>query len=244
MQCATEAMESAQEKSETRQGLYAQQDAARWGFWAMMIAAGSTLVTAFGTILLYKQIVLTRKAVLDTGKATEAMLRQNEIAEQAQRPWIEIMSVSVEKCGPLAEPNYEFVINSVIKVVNHGATTANIKLIYAMHLDYFMPQLSNIRNCFSEIQSLRAKSDVVFPGVEKCIPIQAMVDWPPSLVVSDPCLVVLIDYTGHDSPCHATGRIFRIGRVIYNYNQFGLTRENLDNYNFMAVEIGDLAITN
>jgi len=49
-----------------------------------------TLVAALGTLGLYWQIYLTRKAVEDTGQATKAMARQNELTEEAMRPWLEI----------------------------------------------------------------------------------------------------------------------------------------------------------
>lgn len=51
-----------------------------YGFWATLI----------GIALLSWQIILTREAVEDTGLATLAMQRQNEIAESAQRPWVSI----------------------------------------------------------------------------------------------------------------------------------------------------------
>ena len=53
---------------------------AQWGFWIAVI----------GSSLLLWQIILTRRAVEETGEATEAMRAANEIATQAQRPWVEI----------------------------------------------------------------------------------------------------------------------------------------------------------
>jgi hypothetical protein len=57
-----------------------------------MIAALSSLVTALGTVLLYQQIVLTRKAVEDTDKATAAMVRQNEIAFEKERGHLKFLN--------------------------------------------------------------------------------------------------------------------------------------------------------
>ncbi len=70
--------------------LAAQEASALWAFWMVVISFASVLITAVGTIFLYKQIVLTREAVEDTGKATLAMDRQNAIAEAAQRAWISV----------------------------------------------------------------------------------------------------------------------------------------------------------
>ncbi len=74
--------------------LAAQEASALWAFWMVVASFASVLITAVGTAFLYKQIVLTREAVEDTGKATEAMLMANEIADRndrnstmALRPW-------------------------------------------------------------------------------------------------------------------------------------------------------------
>lgn len=68
--------------------LAAQEDMAKWAFWMLAISAIGIAITAIGTSLLLWQIILTRKAVADTALATAAMNRQNELAEDAQRPWI------------------------------------------------------------------------------------------------------------------------------------------------------------
>ncbi|QIG79589.1 hypothetical protein [Stakelama tenebrarum] len=59
---------------------------AKWGFWA----------STAGLIGLFWTLYYTRKAVEDTGDATKAMVRQNELSEQAQRAWIDI-EVRVER---------------------------------------------------------------------------------------------------------------------------------------------------
>lgn len=55
-------------------------DAAVW----MAVAAFLTFaITSMGTLLIWRQVKLTREAVEDTGKATLAMERQNEIARES-----------------------------------------------------------------------------------------------------------------------------------------------------------------
>lgn len=76
-----------------KRDLAAQEATAMWAFWMAVIATFSAVVTTIGTVLLYQQINLTRRAVIDTSKATEAMHQANKIAMDAQRPWI---SVEVE----------------------------------------------------------------------------------------------------------------------------------------------------
>jgi hypothetical protein len=65
-----------------KRDLAAQESMAVWAFWALVVSAFSVFITMAGTIMLYLQIVLTRAAIKDTSKATEAMLEANEIAEK------------------------------------------------------------------------------------------------------------------------------------------------------------------
>lgn len=65
--------------------LAAQEASALWAFWIVLFSALSVLVTTVGTILLYKQIVLTRQAVEDTDEATQAMREANEIARDTAK---------------------------------------------------------------------------------------------------------------------------------------------------------------
>jgi hypothetical protein len=67
-------------------------DAASKAAWWAMIA---TFVTALGTFGLFWQIKLTREAVQDTGKATEAMEAANNLAVMAQRAWVFVDDVKI-----------------------------------------------------------------------------------------------------------------------------------------------------
>lgn len=70
--------------------LAAQESMSIWAFWLLLVSAAGTATTMIGTGFLLWQIVLTRKAVEDTGKATNAMERQNNLASAAQRAWVAI----------------------------------------------------------------------------------------------------------------------------------------------------------
>lgn len=74
--------EPAENSEAQKRDLAAQEAAAVGALWAAMLAALGLAVTSIGTILLYQQISLTRAAVKDTGKATEAMLEANKIAKR------------------------------------------------------------------------------------------------------------------------------------------------------------------
>jgi hypothetical protein len=73
-----------------KRDLAAQEASALWAFWLLTVSSFSAIVTMVATGLLLWQIILTRKAVEDTGEATEAMREANAIARQAQRPWVSI----------------------------------------------------------------------------------------------------------------------------------------------------------
>lgn len=55
-------------------------------WWAM----AGTLIAGLGTLGLYWQLILTRRAVQDTSVATEAMARQTLLTETSQRPWVKV----------------------------------------------------------------------------------------------------------------------------------------------------------
>ncbi|GGB52063.1 hypothetical protein [Blastomonas aquatica] len=77
-------------QSETESDLCAQWRAAKAAEKAADWTVYGVLASITGISLLLWQINLTREAVEDTGKATIAMERQNEIAERQQRPWVTV----------------------------------------------------------------------------------------------------------------------------------------------------------
>lgn len=71
-----------------KRDLAAQESMSVWAFWLLLVSAIGTLTTMIGTGFLLWQIILTREAVKDTGGATKAMVKANEIAQQANRAWL------------------------------------------------------------------------------------------------------------------------------------------------------------
>ena len=116
--------------------------AARAALWAMI----GTFVAALGTIGLFWQIHLTRKAVEDTGEATKAMREANEIARKAQRPWV---SIAV-KPTVLESRGAAFQFEAEVSLTNKGSMVAkNINIGWELVWAAFMP--------FTEIQVRLAK---------------------------------------------------------------------------------------
>lgn len=87
-ECIEKALRANHENQRNESDLKAQSHMADWTFWALVIASCSLGVTGIGTTLLLWQIMLTREAVVDTGKATKAMERQNDMMAEADRPWL------------------------------------------------------------------------------------------------------------------------------------------------------------
>lgn len=89
VECVTKAIESAQNKSETQQGLFAQQDSARWAFWSMMGAWVALGVTVVGVWFVKRTLDATWDALQEARDGTTAALiaaeagrRANEISEK------------------------------------------------------------------------------------------------------------------------------------------------------------------
>lgn len=136
VECVEEQIEAAEETARTEQDLTAQQQAA-WGSMIGAMWGGLGLcITAIGTALLYQQIVLTRKAVEDTGNATKAMQRQNEIAERVQRPWVSISIENIEftRFGNSLRLNLDIVTKNVGLLVARNYHLC-YKFIYSDHSD-------------------------------------------------------------------------------------------------------------
>ncbi|MDT7536067.1 hypothetical protein OVY48_21960 [Sphingobium sp. SA2] len=73
-----------------KRDLAAQEAMSVWTFWMLVVSGLMAAITTLGTVLIWKQVSLTRQAVEDTGNATKAMQDANEIARAAQRPWVAI----------------------------------------------------------------------------------------------------------------------------------------------------------
>tara|TARA_R110001606_G_scaffold88649_2_gene199636 strand:+ start:23410 stop:24351 length:942 start_codon:yes stop_codon:yes gene_type:complete len=121
-ECIEQAIASGRESQRAEYDLNAQRDMAEWAFWLLVLTGLGLSVTIVGTIGLYWQIMLTRKAVEDTGLATDAMLAANEIAKAAQRPWLKIEILSI---GPVERRRRDvFFIHHSLKISNTGHSPA------------------------------------------------------------------------------------------------------------------------
>lgn len=100
--------------------LAAQESMAAWAFWMAFFSGITTVITSAGTFLIWRQVKLTREAVEDTGKATMAMERQNDLTEIAQRPWLKIEAT----VSHVERTVSSFTVRCDITVTNVGKTVA------------------------------------------------------------------------------------------------------------------------
>lgn len=121
-ECVEKAVSDNREQQRSEADLRAQREMADWAFWMLIVSTASLGVTSIGTIFLAWQIMLTREAVEDTGKATKAMERQNDIAEDSAirqlRAYVSIGEVSIN------EPFGEGAAYISVIVKNDGTTPA------------------------------------------------------------------------------------------------------------------------
>ena len=79
-ECIAKIVAAERESQRGESDLAAQWKAANWVMWAGILAGAQLVATAFGLFYIRETLRATLKAVEDTGKATKAMERQNEIA--------------------------------------------------------------------------------------------------------------------------------------------------------------------
>ncbi|MXO58129.1 hypothetical protein GRI89_01025 [Altererythrobacter salegens] len=89
-ECFVEQSRAARDAYRAQQDLNAQRDMSLWAFAMFVISAITAGLTLWALWYVRGTLIATREALVDTGDATKAMLRQNEITEQSQRPWIGI----------------------------------------------------------------------------------------------------------------------------------------------------------
>uniref|UniRef100_UPI0012EB9756 hypothetical protein n=1 Tax=Novosphingobium aquimarinum TaxID=2682494 RepID=UPI0012EB9756 len=76
--------------------LAAQESMAAWAFYMTVFAGLTALVTFLGTILIWKQVSLTREAVKETGDATKAMIEANRITQRTARAFVILEKIWVQ----------------------------------------------------------------------------------------------------------------------------------------------------
>lgn len=100
-ECVYERVEASQDHARAQQDLQAQQGMKFWAAVMAFVAFGTLILTGAALLFIRGTLIETAKMAADTKamaaasiSATDAMVRQNEIAEAAQRPWINFTVVT------------------------------------------------------------------------------------------------------------------------------------------------------
>lgn len=102
--------------------LQAQQDMAFYALLMFIATAATVILTGLGLYFIKRTLDATLRAVEDTGKATQAMLRQTEIAEEARRPWVHI---TLKQFTPITVGPDSLTCDVLLEIGNVGPTPAN-----------------------------------------------------------------------------------------------------------------------
>lgn len=108
--------------------LTAQEIMADAAVWMVVAAVLTLIVTTVGTLLIWRQVRLTRKAVQDTSDATKAMHEANRIAEESShrqlRAYLAVNSVTVSESDWDDEG-----LQIIVEIQNAGQTPAVLRAI-------------------------------------------------------------------------------------------------------------------
>lgn len=131
-ECVNEKVETAYQTAHDEQDLSAQQRAASSALAAAMIGFLTLAISIVGVWFVKRTLDATLEAVEDTGNATRAMLRQNEISERTQRPWVTVgvENVVLKRDGGAMRMEADIVMRNVGQIVARNYQLC-IKLFYS-----------------------------------------------------------------------------------------------------------------
>lgn len=186
-----------------KRDLAAQESMSVWGFWMALAAMGTLVVTFVGTLLIWRQVVLTRKAVEDTSKATEAMVQQNKIAERAQRPWITV-DIRPVAMSPEADER-EFVFDAVFKNIGQSATE------FHAFCENFHPALRDKIQASAVNREVPDRGIPILPNDEIVLRQRVIFSKDPRFLI--PWVLATVIYQGENRRC-AGSYVFRIEKNV------------------------------
>ncbi len=160
-ECVASAIQASREAQRSEAELGVQRQMSDWAFWALVVAIVmgfmTTAVTSLGTYLIFKQVKLSREAVEETGRATQAMLEANDIEKNAQRPWLKVTAAAKANISPPMEVNGLFqdfpgaivlIINVTIENIGDKVCRYDAK-IYPVIDPMYPEKSSNLSNSFN-----------------------------------------------------------------------------------------------
>lgn len=138
-ECIAEIVKAERESQRSESDLAAQWEAADWARWAGFAALAQFIATIIGLYYIKGTLDATLKAVEDTGKATKAMLRQNDLTEDTAqkqlRAYVDICDdfTKIER-NPLRDKDDRIAAKVTISVRNYGQTPAKYARTNVSHM--------------------------------------------------------------------------------------------------------------
>ena len=219
-----------------KRDLAAQESMAVWAFYMTLLAGVTALVTFIGTVLIWRQVSLTREAVEDTSRATRAMRRGNKIASNAQRPWISIdaqlLTFDVD-----SRRNIKCECNVIFK--NTGQMVAEnfyAKVHITPMRHPFMPKMVDVFNKFES--DIEERDAVVIPGetYEFAVQTHRVTDYLPWRIkagLREDCYLMVLAMSRYRLPGEKTWRVamkgFSIGENNSPVDNRHLIKSSIDN---------------
>ncbi len=158
-ECITEIVKAEREGQRNESDLAAQWKAADWVMWAGIIAGTQLIATAAGLYYVKRTLDATLEAVEDTGKATKAMERQNELAEETAkrqlRAYVSVTPVTISNFDPPG------IISVGHTVLNHGQTPAQ-KMNHIFGMAVFPNSFANFPTPIRPV----VLNSTIFPNME------------------------------------------------------------------------------
>lgn len=127
-ECVNQKVEVAHQTAHDEQDLTAQQRAASSALASAVTSFLALVLSAVGVWFVKRTLDATLIAVEDTGKATRAMEKQNDLAEASQRPWV---SCEIVELYPLKGRDTSFHFRAKVRVKNTGNSPAFLARAYA-----------------------------------------------------------------------------------------------------------------
>ena len=123
-ECLVEQERASREAYQAESDLNAQRDMSLWAMWMVVISAVTAVITVWALVYVRGTLLATREALEDTGNATNAMVRANEIARETGRKqvraYLGIGNVTIEDGEDFCYPKITF------KLTNNGVSPADV----------------------------------------------------------------------------------------------------------------------
>lgn len=131
-ECALEQERTARQAYQAERDLNAQRDMALWAFAVFGITTVTAGITLWALFYVRGTLIATREALEGTSNATDAMVRQNELTERAQRPWLDFeVTPLVIKSGDMWIMSAELSVKNPTAFPAHKVSAAAVGHYFA-----------------------------------------------------------------------------------------------------------------